>query len=374
MVGTRAPHEHAQHELREAGVLTPLRELEGARDPLRPTERLRRLRAAAQALRARLQDGPPVPFYRAASLVRVPYPTRYGLWRASRVKTPLLHILNRVFVVQVRAADGLKTVLLSPSDVERNKETPHFKRLAARARLLGRYGERLLAPVLGSVEGALAAAGLRPEDVDYIAYDHLHTQDLRRWLGADGTPAALPNAKLLVSRAEWEATHGLLPLEADWYCPNGLAGIDPAKVVLLDGDVLVGEGLAIVRTPGHTVGNVSFAVHTSEGLFVTSENGISADSYAPLRSRIPGVAEWARRSGAEVVLNGNTLERAQDQYLSMLFERELAGPSRRDPAFYDVFPSSELAAYWAFPGVAPTFTFGDLSLGAATRPAREGRA
>lgn len=373
MVGTRAPHEHAQHELREAGVLTPLRELDGARDPLRPTERLRRLRAAAHALRERLLAGPPAPFYRAASLVRVPYPTRYGLWRASRVKTPLLQILNRVFVVQVRAADGLKTVLLSPSDVERNKETPHFKRLAARARLLGRYGERLLAPVLGSVEGALAAAGLRPEDVDYIAYDHLHTQDVRRWLGADGTPALLPNAKLLVSRAEWEAAHGLLPLEADWYCPHGLAGIDPAKVVLLDGDVLVGEGLAIVRTPGHTVGNVSFAVHTPEGLLVTSENGISADSYAPLRSRIPGVAAWARRTGAEVVLNGNTLERTQDQYLSMLFERELAGPSRRDPAFYNVFPSSELAAYWAFPGVAPTFGFGDLSFGAATRPTREAR-
>src|SRR5690606_36171569 len=154
------------------------------------------------------------PFYRATSLVRVPYPTRYGLWRASRVRTPLLHILNRVFLVQIRSPTGLKTLLISPSDVERNKETPHFKRLAARARLLGSLGERLLAPVLGSVEGALAAAGLRPEDVDYIAYDHLHTQDVRRWLGADGAPAALPNAKLLVSREEWEAAHGLLPLEA----------------------------------------------------------------------------------------------------------------------------------------------------------------
>jgi hypothetical protein len=351
-----------------AELLKPLVELEGARDALRPSDRLRALLRGARALRERLTDGAPVPYYRASPLVRVPYPTRYGLWRASRVRTPLLHILNRVFVVQVRTQAGLKTVLLSPSDAERNKETPYFKRLASRARLLGPLGERLLAPVLGSVEGALAAAGLRPEDVDYIAYDHLHTQDVRRWLGADGEPALLPNAKLLVARAEWEASHGLLPLQEQWYCPNGLRGLDPARVVLFDGDVLVGEGLAIVRTPGHTEGNVSFAVHTPEGLLVTSENGISADSYAPLRSRIPGLADHARATGAEVVLNGNTLEQGQEQYLSMLFERELAGPSRRDPGFWNVFPSSELAAYWAFPGVAPTFSFGDLVFGAAQRP------
>ncbi len=361
-------HATAHATVHDEPALVSLSELEGARDALRPTERLRALRQGAQALREALLDGPPVPYYRSFPLVRVPYPTRYGLWRAARVKTPLLHILNRVFVVQFESGDGLKTLLISPSDAQRNKETPFFKRLAKKAALLGRAGERLLAPTLGTVEEAVAAAGLRPEDVDYIAYDHLHTQDVRRWLGGDGEAAVFPNAKLLVTRREWEGTQGLLPLQADWYCPGGIRGIAPDKVVLLDGDARLGQGVAIVRTPGHTEGNMSFVVHTPEGLLVTSENGISADNYAPARSRIPGVAAWARTTGAEVVLNGNTLEGAQDQYLSMLLERELAGPSLRDPAFYNVVPSSELTAYWAFPGIKPTFSFGELAFGAARRP------
>ena len=63
--------------------------------------------------------------------------------------------------------------------------------------------------------------GLRPEDVDYITYDHLHTQDVRRWLGTDKTPGLLPNAKLLVHWREWEWAKDLNPYQADWYCPGG---------------------------------------------------------------------------------------------------------------------------------------------------------
>src|SRR6185503_3160534 len=101
----------------------------------------------------------------------------------------------------------------------------------------------------------------------------------------------------------------------------------------LDHDVKLGEGVALVRTPGHTQGNHSIVVRTTEGLMVTSENGVSADCYAPLKSRIPGLRSYARRTGMEVVLNGNTLEGALDQYISMVQEKELAGPSRRDPDF-----------------------------------------
>jgi hypothetical protein len=51
----------------------------------------------------------------------------------------------------------------------------------------------------------------------------------------------------------------------------------------------------------------------------------------------------------------------------MVQEREVAGPSKRNPAFPNFMPSSELTSYWAFPGVAPTFAFGELEFGAPVK-------
>lgn len=354
-------------------ALRPLPHFQGARDSGSAQRCLREIQRRARTLREEMLAGPQVVYYRSFPLVRVPYPVEYGFWRAAKVRTPLLHILNRLFVVQFKTARGdVKTLLFSPSDVEGNKETPFFKRLKDKARLLGKVGERLLAPVYNSVEGCLERVGLRPEDVDYISYDHLHTQELRRWLGGHaGQPAVFPNAKLLVMKDEWESVFGLLPFQAQWYCPGGCDGIDPEKLILLETDTALGEGVALVRTPGHTPGNHSLVAHTPAGLLVSSENGISADSYAPLSSRISGVASYARSTGVEVILNGNVLDTGTiEQYLSMMKEREIAGPASENPAFYNVVPSSEFSAYWAFPGIKPTFSFGELEFGAPHLPAR----
>jgi hypothetical protein len=344
--------------------LRPLDLFAGAREHARPADRLRAVRQAAEALHERMTSAPPVTFFKSAGLARVPYPTRYALRDACSVPTPFVHILNRVFIVEVRFAGQTKTLLFSPSDIQGNRETPFFKRLAAGVGPFGAFGERLLAPTLGTVEERLAETGISPEKIDYISYDHLHTQDLRKWLGAGGAPGYFPNAKLLVMRQEWASTHGLLPTQADWYCPHGTDGVDPARVVLLDGDTMLGDSVALVHTPGHTEGNHSFVTRTTEGVFVTSENGVACDAYAPQHSRIPGVAKYARATGAEVVLNGNTLEDSVDQYISMVAEKTIAGPSKRNPDFPSMVCSSELAAYWAFPGIAPTFAYGDLELGA----------
>jgi hypothetical protein len=247
--------------------------------------------------------------------------------------------------------------------VEANGQTPFFRNLARRFGRFESLGTKLIAPTLGSVEGHLESIGIPPEQVDYITYDHLHTQDLRKWLGSEGDPGYFPNARLLVMRQEWEAVQGPLPPQAYWYCPDGIAGVPGDRVVVLDGDVQLGQGVYLIRTPGHTMGNHSIVVRTTEGIFVTSENGVGPDSYAPLASDIPGLRAYAKRTGEEVILNGNTLEGGLDQYLSMIQEREMAGPSDRHPAFPNVVCSSEAASYWAFPGVQPTFSFGDLRLG-----------
>jgi hypothetical protein len=275
----------------------------------------------------------------------------------------MLHIFNRMFVIQVDTVDGIRTVLVSPSDIDANGETPFFRRLTDRMGRLQPHLAPLLAPRTASVEEALQSTGIRPEQVDYITYDHLHTQDVRRWLGSDDHPGVFPRAKLLVRRQEWQSAHALLAPQRDWYCPDGLQGIPEDRVVLLDDDISIGGALSLIHTPGHTEGNHSIAVRTSEGVMVTSENGVGPDAYAPEKSRIPGLRRYARDTGMEVVINGNTMEGGLDQYISMVVEKTLAGPSTRHPDFPNMVCSSEFTGYWAFPGLKPTFAFGQLHFG-----------
>ncbi len=351
----------AEQDLRE---LLPVRHFEGARAHAAPADRLRHVVRAAHAFREEMLGHAPVRFYASCELIRVPYPLKYALRDAALLPGLLVHIVNRVFVVQLDTHDGVKTLLVSPSDWERNAETPYFHRLATGAGSLSPFLRRWLAPARATVPEVLQRFGIRPEAVDYVTYDHLHTQDLRRWLGPGGL---LPNARLLVTRQEWASAKALLPPQRDWYCPGGLDGVDERRVVQLDGDVFLGEGVALVRTPGHTEGNHSIVVRTPEGLFVTSENGVCADAYAPHASRIPGLRRYARRTGMDVVLNGNTLEGALDQYVSMVAEREIAGKSPRHGDFYNTVASSELAPFFLAPGVVPTFSFGDLRFGDPVR-------
>lgn len=133
----------------------------------------------------------------------------------------------------------------------------------------------------------------------------------------------------------------------------------------------------MIGTPGHTEGNHSLVVNTNSGVLVSSENGISADSYSPLESRIPGVRNFALQTGMEVILNGNTLERGLDQHVSMIQEKEMAGVNQWDARFYNVIPSSELTACWAFPGIRPTYRFSEQIHGEpqiTTRSARSSAA
>lgn len=310
-------------------------------------------------------DAPPVAYYRSMELVRAPYPTRYGLRDALALPVPYMHIVNRVFVVQTETLAGLRTVVVSPSDADGNAETPFFRRLAGSLGPLRAAGERLIAPRLHSVEEAMALAGVRPEDVDYITYDHLHTQDLRRWLGDGRTPGFFPNARLLVTEQEWRTASDPSPPQRDWYCPDGTRDIPEDRVVLLEGSTRIGDSLALLWTPGHTEGNHSIVARTPEGLMVTSENGVGPDAYAPEHSSIPGLRAFARATGMEVVLNGNTLERGLEQYASMVIEKEVAGPSLRDPRFPNMVCSSEFDRAWFAPGLSPTFRFGDLCFGSA---------
>jgi glyoxylase-like metal-dependent hydrolase (beta-lactamase superfamily II) len=329
------------------------------------------LREAVPDLRAEvIASGRPVGVT-TCDLITLPYPTRFGLWRATNSPAPYLWITNRMLVVQWDDPDGRRrTLLWEPSDHERGEHTPFFARLKAKSPV----PDRLLTTVHGTVTGHLQALGIDPADVDYLAFDHLHTQDVRRLVGTvrpapdlghpdRPVPAWFPNATLLTQAQEWEALRHLHPLQAPWYQPETYLDLPTGRMALVHGDVRLGPGVALMATPGHTAGNMSLVLHTDGGLWVSSENGVAADSWAPRASRMPGLRGFAAEWGQDVILNANTIEFAAWQYNSMIVESLVADPTP-DGRFPQCFPSSELTAHRLSPGTRPTHTHGRIEHGA----------
>ncbi|HCN17224.1 MULTISPECIES: hypothetical protein [Psychrobacter] len=348
-----------------------IREFDHVRVSPLPQERLKAARRQAVVFRERFMEEAPVLFYQSADMVRVPYPTWYaysGVYTQSTYKFPYLHILNRIFIIQYYGFLGeVKTLLFSPSDIEADRETPFFKQLTEKMPNWSPL-EKVVAPIIRDVAGALAEIGLAPEDVDYISYDHLHTQDIRRWLGTINTDGSTDraayflNARLLIHEQEWQSTTALLPVQAEWYCPNGIEGVDPNKVITFTSSIQLGEGLALVHTPGHTEGNHSLVARVPDGIRVTSENGVGADAYAPMNSNVNAIRRYAKNTGMEVILNGNTLEGSNDQYISMVVEKTIAGPSSNQE-FPNCAPSSEATPYWLIPGHKVSHLMGETTFG-----------
>jgi glyoxylase-like metal-dependent hydrolase (beta-lactamase superfamily II) len=317
---------------------------------------------AGRSLGDRLREGPKVVSVRTLPTTAAPYPIRFAFNGAVPALAPgaLLTLKNRSLLLQVRTRDGLKNILFNPTDGPANRATPFYTRLAAGTPALLR---RLLEPAPNRCAEQLAQLGLSCADIDVIAFDHFHTQDLRPLLGTSGLAARFPNALLLAPRVEWEDWDHLPMLQRAWFVPDGKQGISAERIVLTENDLQLGEGALLLRTPGHTTGNQTLFVHGDDGVFGCSENGTCADNWSPHQSRLPGMRSAAKLLGIEVVLNANTPELAAEQYTSMLLERAMVDRVPSNGAFYQMFPSSEVTRSLLAPYIQPSHTFRKMESG-----------
>jgi hypothetical protein len=314
--------------------------------------RLDAVRRAGRALHDRLLAGGPAQRVRTADIATFPYPTKFGLQGVAASPVPFLFMRNRLHLVQVAAHGRTVSILINPTDAERSAAAPYFARLADR---YGQTARRILGKVHHTVPAALASWGVAPEAIDYVTFDHLHVQDVRGLLApGPGGRAYLPNARLLVQQGELDTLARLHPLQAEWYIPECLAGVPADRMIALDGDYAIGNGFALVRTPGHTAGNHTLVFVTERGAWTVSENGICLDAYVPGLSAIRGVARHARDQGVECILNANTREGSLDQYTSMVLEKTLASPVPDRPELPQHLASSELVPHVLAPGLKPT--------------------
>ncbi|MFN2581711.1 MAG: hypothetical protein ABR498_03100, partial [Candidatus Dormibacteria bacterium] len=301
-------------------------------------------------------------------LVTLPYPTKFGLYRAALSPAPFVTLTHRMMIVRWHEPDGRpRTLIFEPTDTELARRTPYFARLSERTPDMF---ERLFSQPRGDVLTHLRNLGIAPADIDYITFDHLHTQDVRRWIGTtvpapDLSPQAplspqLPNAKLIVQRTELESLQRLHPLQMPWYQPQAYTDLRTEGLLAIEGSVLLAPGIALLATPGHTIGNHTLVLNTESGIWASSENVVAAECLTPEASSIPGVRRWARDWGEEVILNANTLEDTARQYNSCVLERTIVDRSRVDSRFVQFMPSSELTRNVLAPGTTPTFTHGGI--------------
>ena len=355
-------------------TFTPIDAFDGPSLEETPAEQLRRIRARAPEFREWFRATGRVAAFAARPLVTLPYPRRYALWEACRSPVPYVWMTNRMFVIQWEEEGRTRTLVAEPSDYDLGVGTPFLRKTVERLPLSWTRSLDTFFSRHGTIEGHLAELGIALEDVDYVTFDHLHTQDIRRIVGTRGpapdlgypdapVPPLFPNAKLIVQPEELQHVRDVHPFQSRFHQPWTYEDIREDDLLFVEGDVLVGPGLALLHTPGHTFGNHTIVVNTERGIFTSSENGIAVECYSPEHSRLPGVRDWARRWGLEVVMNFNTPEFASWQYNSMIKEKLIADPVPERPEFVQFFPSSELAWNPLAPGIRPTYRHGDLTIG-----------
>jgi hypothetical protein len=350
-------------------------EFDGVHDVWPRGERLRAVRDAAAAYKVRFKEQGQVRAVRSVDIAAAPYPVKYAFHDAVTVPTlPLISMVNRMIVVQYDDWNGVaRTLVFEPTVPAGSAEAPFYSNLQSLMDKVPGAGllEKAMVKYYNEPGDVLEQLGLSAQDIDYCTFDHLHVQDPRMILGSTGVIAGestprrpiFGDAKMLVHSRELATLQSLHPMQWAWYVEDGLDGVDPGKFVTFDGDIELGPGVALLWTPGHTDGNHSLVLNTPDGVWVSSENGISLDNWQPELSKIPGVRRYHETFGREICPNANTLEDSLDQYDSMVKEKTLADPCTDDPRWLQILPSTELVSWKRFWPVVPTYAHGGIEYG-----------
>jgi glyoxylase-like metal-dependent hydrolase (beta-lactamase superfamily II) len=184
----------------------------------------------------------------------------------------------------------------------------------------------------GNLPAALAAAGVRPADIDVVVCTHLH-MDHAGWLVRDGAPY-FPNATVRFGRGDWqrwvadakEGDHirdAMLLLDAQ----QRLEAID-------DDGVTIAPGVTTRSAPGHTLGHQILVVSSGDerllllGDAVTCPVQLEEEDWAAISDMDPALSRRTR-DALWAELEGTTTPFTAGHFPGLQFGRALRGAGKR---------------------------------------------
>ncbi len=156
----------------------------------------------------------------------------------------------------------------------------------------------------------LAAAGVAPEDVDYVMCTHLHwdhvgwNTQLRdgRWV------PTFPNAKYIFAELEWKSFEALHRREPQPHFVDSILPVmEAGQVQLVSGDFALDDEVWLEPTPGHTPGHFCVRLASQGAQAVITGDCI----HSPVQCAEPG---WIMRADLDPVLASATRRRFLERY------------------------------------------------------------
>ena len=167
----------------------------------------------------------------------------------------------------------------------------------------------------------LAAAGARPQDIDYVCCTHLHVDHVG-WNTrlADGRWApTFPNARYLFSRADCEYWDPRRRAGADPHPNDGVFEdsvrpvLEAGQAVLVDGGYAIADDVRLVHRPGHTPGHITVELggETPRAIFTGDimhhALQVTYPDWSSCFCELPEQARQTRRALLERVADRDTL-------------------------------------------------------------------
>lgn len=178
-----------------------------------------------------------------------------------------------------------------------------------------------------SIIDQLAAMGIQPDDIDLIAFSHLHFDHV-------GAANLFTAAKLLIQDTEFQA--GFVDRNTELFQPELYLGLTGNERLLLDGDHDVfGDGsVRLISAPGHTPGHQTLLLQLAD----TGAVMLSGDLYHFRESRELRRAPVFNFNAEQTFAAMDRVEALlieTDAALWIEHEKALADTLRKAPAFYE---------------------------------------
>jgi len=146
------------------------------------------------------------------------------------------------------------------------------------------------------------AAGLRPEDIDFLIFTHLH------WDHIGEDISIFKKARFVVQHKEWEYMYNPVSFQK-WAYASSLnvcfrENVDPFSWLFVDGWVEFMPGLRLIPTPGHTPGHQAVSVKTEEGSLI-----IAGDAVNMIENLSYNLPSGVATSGEEYMQSMNVIKR-----------------------------------------------------------------